>query len=51
LTPAAVPLALLPTANRPAADVGVIREGDLCYAEYRECVDRISSGGYARFPI
>ena len=51
LTPAAVPLALMPTANRSAADVGVIREGDPCYAEYRECVDRISAGGYARFPI
>jgi hypothetical protein len=51
LTPAAVPLALMPTANRTTADVGVIREGDPCYAEYRECVDRISAGGYARFPI
>jgi len=50
LTPAAVPLALLPTASRTDAEVGVIREGDHCYAEYRECVDRITQRGYARFP-
>ena len=29
----------------------VIREGDQCYAEYRECVDRVTKRGYARFPI
>ena len=51
LTPAAVPLVLMPTSNRPTADVGVIREGDQCYAEYRECVDRVTKRGYARFPI
>ena len=51
LTPAAVPLALLPTASRTDAEVGVIRDGDHCYAEYRECVDRITQRGYARFPI
>jgi hypothetical protein len=50
LTPAAVPLALLPTSNRPDAAVGVIRDGDECYAEYRECIDRITQRGYARFP-
>ncbi|MFL6847350.1 MAG: multiprotein-bridging factor 1 family protein [Sphingomicrobium sp.] len=51
LTPAAVPLVLMPTSNRPNADVGVIREGDQCYSEYRECVDRVAKRGYARFPI
>src|SRR3954467_13589739 len=50
LTPAAVPLALLPTLSRTDADVGVIRDGDRCYGEYRECVDRITQRGYARFP-
>jgi hypothetical protein len=50
LTPAAVPLALLPTIGRTDADVGVIRDGDRCYGEYRECVDRITQRGYARFP-
>ena len=28
----------------------VIRKGDPCYDEYRECVDRVSQRGYARFP-
>lgn len=51
LTPAAVPLALLPTSNRPDATVGVIREGDECFTEYRECIDRITQRGYARFPV
>jgi hypothetical protein len=51
LTPAAVPLVLLPSAGRPAAELGVIREGDACYAEYRERVDRVAKRGYARFPI
>ncbi|WP_028969063.1 helix-turn-helix domain-containing protein [Sphingomonas sp. URHD0057] len=50
LTPAAVPLALLPTSARAESEVGVIRDGDRCYAEYRECVDRITQRGYARFP-
>jgi len=50
LTPAAVPLALLPTSARTESEVGVIREGDHCYLEYRECVDRIAQRGYARFP-
>jgi len=50
LTPAVVPIAFVPT--RPSADpqVGVVREGDECFAEYRQCVDRIAERGYARFP-
>ena len=51
LTPAAVPLAFLPTSARSDSPVGVIRAGDDCYADYRECVDRITQRGYARFPI
>jgi len=51
LTPAAVPLAFLPTSGRSDSPVGVIRDGDPCYPEYRECVDRITQRGYARFPI
>lgn len=50
LIPAAVPMALLPTSAHPDAAVGVIREGDQCYAEYRECVDRIAARGFALFP-
>jgi len=50
LTPAAVPIAFVPT--RPSADpqVGVVREGDECFVEYRQCVDRVAERGYARFP-
>jgi len=50
LTPAAVPIALVSTRDRSAPEVGVVRQGDACYAEYRECVDRITHRGYARFP-
>ena len=50
LTPAAVPIALTPTNGREPA-VGVIREGDECYADYRECVDRVVQRGFARFPV
>jgi hypothetical protein len=49
LTPAAVPVALVPVAAGEPS-VGVIREGDQCYAEYRECVDRVTQRGFARFP-
>ena len=49
LTPAAVPIALTPVNDREPV-VGVIREGDRCYAEYRDCVDRVIQKGYARFP-
>ena len=51
LTPAAVPLALLPTANRTDADVGVIREGDPCYDEYRDCVDRRHAARLRALPV
>jgi hypothetical protein len=49
LIPAAVPLALVPLAGRPEPDLGVVREGDACYEEYRGCVDRVSERGYALF--
>jgi len=50
LTPAAVPIALVPTRLSADPQVGVIRKGDECFAEYRECVDRVTQRGYARFP-
>jgi len=50
LTPAAVPIVLLPTAPNEIKAVGVIRPGDECYDEYRTCVDRVTERGYARFP-
>ena len=49
LIPAAVPLTLVPLAGRPEPDLGVIREGDACYDEYRGCVNRVSERGYALF--
>ena len=49
LTPAAVPIALTPMAGRQPV-VGVVRQGDECFDEYRACVDRVTHRGYARFP-
>ena len=49
LIPAAVPLTLVPLTGRPEPDLGVVREGDACYEEYRGCVDRVSERGYALF--
>ena len=51
LTPAAVPIALVSLANRPDPEVGVIRDGHECFQEYRDCVDRVTQRGYARFPL
>jgi hypothetical protein len=50
LTPAAVPIVLLPTTPDESKAVGVIRRGDESYEEYRTCVDRVTERGYARFP-
>ncbi|HEX8838854.1 MAG TPA: helix-turn-helix transcriptional regulator [Sphingomicrobium sp.] len=50
LIPAAVPILLMPTTPEAGKAVGVVREGDECYEEYRKCVDRVTHGGYARFP-
>jgi transcriptional regulator with XRE-family HTH domain len=50
LTPAAVPIALLPTSGHSEPQLGLVRPGDRCYETYRECVDGISRRGYAVFP-
>jgi len=50
LTPAAVPIVLLPVAANETKTVGVVRPGDEAYEEYRTCVDRVTERGYARFP-
>jgi len=50
LTPAAVPITLVPKRVESEPIVGVVREGDDCFAEYRECVDKVTGRGYARFP-
>ena len=49
LTPAAVAIGLMPIAGRQPI-VGVVRQGDECFDEYRACVDRVTQRGYARFP-
>lgn len=51
LTPAALPIVLLPTTAEEGRTVGVVREGDAAYEEYRACVDRVTERGYARFPV
>ena len=50
LTPASLPIVLLPTNAAENKPVGLIRPGDTSYDEYRGCVDRVTQQGYARFP-
>jgi hypothetical protein len=50
LIPASVPIVLLPTTPEENKPIGVVHEGDAAYAEYRDCVDRVTQRGYARFP-
>ena len=50
LTPAAVPISLLSMKGRDDAQMGVIRPGDRCFDEYRECIDKVTQRGFARFP-
>jgi hypothetical protein len=51
LTPASLPIVLLPTDLDDHKTVGVIRAGDPAYEEYRHCVDGVTQRGYARFPV
>ena len=50
LIPAAVPIVLLPFTTDEDKLLGVVREGEAFYEEYRSCVDRVAGEGYARFP-
>ena len=50
LIPAAVPIVLLPIEAGEEKTLGVVRDGDAAYGEYRDCVDRVTQRGYARFP-
>jgi hypothetical protein len=50
LIPAAVPIVLLPIEAGEEKTLGVVRDGDAAYGEYRNCVDRVTQRGYARFP-
>jgi hypothetical protein len=51
LTPASLPIALLPTTVEENKTVGVVHAGDEAFEEYRTCVDRVTQRGYARFPV
>jgi hypothetical protein len=50
LIPAAVPISLVPMAGRPDPQLGVVREADPAFEEYRGCVDRVADCGFALFP-
>ena len=50
LIPAAVPIMLLPMAQRPEPQLGVIRSDNPAYDEYRSCVDCVTEKGFALFP-
>jgi hypothetical protein len=50
LIPAAVPIVLVPMAGRPDPQLGVVRSGDPAFDDYRECVDRVTTSGFALFP-
>ena len=50
LTPASLPIVLLPLAEGEDKTVGVVRSSDPAFEEYRNCVDRVTQRGYARFP-
>jgi hypothetical protein len=43
-------MVMLPISEGEDRTVGVVRAGDLCYDEYRDCVDGVTQRGYARFP-
>jgi hypothetical protein len=50
LTPASLPIVLLPVSGEDNRPVGVVRAGDPAFDEYRTCVDGVTQRGYARFP-
>lgn len=51
LIPASLPIVLLPIGEDEEKTVGVVRRGDPAYEDYRNCVDRVTERGYARFPV
>jgi len=50
LIPASVPIVLLPKDPDENRTVGVVHAGDPDFEQYRDCVDRVTQRGYARFP-
>jgi transcriptional regulator with XRE-family HTH domain len=51
LTPASLPIVLLPTTPEEKRTLGVVHAGDADFEEYRTCVDGVTQRGYARFPV
>lgn len=51
LIPASLPIAFLPMEAGDEKTLGVVRPGDAAYEEYRNCVDKVTQRGYARFPV
>ncbi len=51
LIPTAVPIVFLPMANRPEPQLGLVREGNPAYSDYRACVDCVTERGFALFPV
>jgi transcriptional regulator with XRE-family HTH domain len=50
LTPASSPIVFLPRTRHSEAQLGLVRDGDHCYKDFRECVDAVAGRGYAAFP-
>jgi transcriptional regulator with XRE-family HTH domain len=51
LIPAATPIAYIPHKPGTEPAFGLLRKGDRCWDDYRECIDRIPRQGYAVFPF
>ncbi|MBV8686832.1 MAG: helix-turn-helix transcriptional regulator [Alphaproteobacteria bacterium] len=50
LIPAATPITLMPSRAGAQPAYGLIRRGDRCWNEYRDCVERIAGQGFVLFP-
>lgn len=48
LTPAATAIALVPLRNNANPEFGLLKQGERCYGDYRERLDRISRESFAR---
>ena len=48
LMPASTPIALVPLRPGLTPEFGLIKDGQRCFSDYRQRIDRISSAGFAR---
>ena len=51
LTPAAAPITLIPSQRVQELELGVIRDGDHCFEEYRSRLNQVAARGFATFPV